>query len=80
MYFWRKRPGLGDPSAEHAGEGTLRRNVRTGLAIPHGEVARNDVAALLLEVIECSAVGPVIIESTRGGTQVVESVERLAGA
>lgn len=54
--------------------------VRTGLAIPYGEVARDDVAATLLAIIERPAVNRVIIELTRGDTPVGESVQRLARA
>lgn len=52
--------------------------VRTGLAIPYGEVPRDDVAATLLEIIERPAVNRVIIELTQGDTPVGESVQRLA--
>lgn len=54
--------------------------VRTGLAIPYGEVARDDVAATLLAIIEQPAVNRVIIELTQGDTPVGESVQRLARA
>ncbi|WP_312937139.1 NAD(P)-binding oxidoreductase [Stutzerimonas nitrititolerans] len=52
--------------------------VRTGLAIPYGEVSRDDVAATLLEIIERPTVSRVIIELTQGDTPVGESVQRLA--
>ncbi|WP_198083899.1 SDR family oxidoreductase [Variovorax sp. E3] len=54
--------------------------VRAGLAIPYGEVPRDDVAATLLEIIERPAVGRVIIELTQGDTPVGESVERFSRA
>jgi len=54
--------------------------VRTGLAIPYGEVARDDVAATLLAIIEQPTVNRVIIELTQGDTPVGESVQRLARA
>ncbi|GAB7543104.1 SDR family oxidoreductase [Cupriavidus sp. 8B] len=54
--------------------------VRTGLAIPYGDVPRDDVAAALVEVIERPAVNRVIIELTQGDTPVGESVQRLAHA
>lgn len=63
--------------------GTLRDDpgtgrVRTGLAIPYGEVARDDVAATLVELVEQPAVNRIIIELTRGDVPVGESVQRLA--
>jgi len=54
--------------------------VRAGLAIPYGEVPRDDVAAALLEIIERPAVNRLIIELTGGDTAVGEAVQRLAGA
>lgn len=53
-------------------------NVRTGLAIPYGEVPRDDVAETLLAVIERPTVNRIIIELTQGSTPVGESVQRLA--
>lgn len=55
-------------------------NVRTGLAIPYGDVPRDDVAATLLEIIERPLVSRVIIELTQGDTPVGESVQRFASA
>nr|WP_288466206.1 NAD(P)-binding oxidoreductase [uncultured Pseudomonas sp.] len=52
--------------------------VRTGLAIPYGEVSRDDVAATLLEIIMRPNVSRVIIELTQGDTPVGEAVQRLA--
>ncbi|MGO4264341.1 MULTISPECIES: NAD(P)-binding oxidoreductase [unclassified Stenotrophomonas] len=52
--------------------------VRTGLAIPYGDVSRDDVAATLLEIIENPSVSRIIIELTQGSTPVAESVRRLA--
>ncbi len=54
--------------------------VRTGLAIPYGEVPRDDVAAALLEIIERPTVARVIIELTQGDTPVGESIQRFARA
>lgn len=54
-----------------------RAKVRTGLAIPYGEVSRDDVAATLLAIIERPAVSRVIIELTQGDTPVGESIQRL---
>ncbi|MEQ9946306.1 NAD(P)-binding oxidoreductase [Pectobacterium aroidearum] len=52
--------------------------VRAGLAIPYGDVPRDDVAATLLEIIECPAVSRTIIELTQGDTLVGDSVQLLA--
>lgn len=45
-------------------------NVRAGLAIPYGEIPRDDVAAFLAELIENPQVSRVIIELTQGTTPV----------
>lgn len=52
--------------------------VRAGLAIPYGNVPRDDVAATLLALIEKPAVGRVIIELTEGDTPVGEALEQFA--
>lgn len=52
--------------------------VHTGLAIPYGKVAREDVAATLLEIIEHPAVNRVIIELTEGAQPVAEAVAKFA--
>ncbi|MCD9032974.1 NAD(P)H-binding protein [Luteimonas sp. Y-2-2-4F] len=52
--------------------------VRAGLAIPYGEVPRDDVAATLLELVERPAVNRVIVELTAGATPVGEAVQALA--
>lgn len=52
--------------------------VRAGLAIPYGEVTRDDVAAALLEIIERPAVRRVIIELTGGETPVGEAIQCFA--
>lgn len=52
--------------------------VRTGLAIPYGEVSRVDVATALLEIIMRPTVSRVIIELTQGDTPVGESIQQLA--
>ncbi|MDN5935910.1 MAG: SDR family oxidoreductase [Nitrosospira sp.] len=52
--------------------------VRAGLAIPYGDVAREDVAATLVEVIERPEVSRVIIELTQGDTPVGQAIQRLA--
>lgn len=57
-------------------EGTGR--VRAGLAIPYGNVPRDDVAATLLELVERPQVNQVIIELTEGETPVGEAVAAFA--
>ncbi len=52
--------------------------VNAGLAVPYGDVAREDVAATLLEVIERPNVSRVIIELTQGDTPVDQAIQRLA--
>ena len=52
--------------------------VRAGLAIPYGEIAREDVAATLVEIIERPKVSRVIIELTQGDTPVAQAIQRLA--
>ncbi|WP_353187044.1 SDR family oxidoreductase [Pseudomonas sp.] len=64
------RPGtlLDDP-------GTGR--IRADVAIPYGEVSRDDVAATLAELIEQPRVSRVIIELTQGDIPVSDAVRRL---
>ncbi|MBP6018050.1 MAG: SDR family oxidoreductase [Burkholderiaceae bacterium] len=52
--------------------------VRADLAIPYGDVSRDDVAATLVEIIERSEVNRVIIELTEGDTPVNQAIQRLA--
>lgn len=52
--------------------------VRAGLAIPYGDVSRDDVAATLREIIENPTVSRIIIELTQGTTPVADSIRRLA--
>ncbi|MDR2265363.1 MAG: SDR family oxidoreductase [Enterobacter asburiae] len=64
--------------------GTLRDEngtglIRAGLAIPYGDVPRDDVAATLAEIIEQPAVSRVIIELTAGDIPVREVVQKIAG-
>lgn len=54
--------------------------VRAGLAIPYGDVAREDVAAALVEIIERPEVSRVIIELTDGNAAVGDAIGRLARA
>ena len=51
--------------------------VHAGLAIPYGDVPRDDVAATLLALIEKPAVSRVIIELTEGDTPVGEALEQF---
>lgn len=51
--------------------------VHLGLAIPYGEVSRDDVAATLVEIIERPSVSRVILELTQGQTPVADAVERF---
>jgi uncharacterized protein YbjT (DUF2867 family) len=53
-------------------------NVRAGLAVPYGDIARDDVAAALLHLIERPSVKRTIIELTQGDTPVGEAIQRLA--
>ena len=52
--------------------------VRAGLAIPYGTVAREDVATTLLEIIEQPTISKVIIELTQGDTPVAEAIKQFA--
>jgi uncharacterized protein YbjT (DUF2867 family) len=52
--------------------------VRTGLAIPYGEVSRDDVAATLVQLIEKPLVNHQIIELTAGDVPVAEALEKMA--
>ncbi len=49
--------------------------VHAGLAIPYGDVPREDVAAALLQIIEQPGVSRVIIELTQGTTPVDEAIQ-----
>ncbi len=65
------RPGL---LIDSPGTGT----VHTGLAIPYGDIARDDVAAALVEIIERPELNRIIIELTQGDTPVKQAIQRLA--
>lgn len=52
--------------------------VHTGLAIPYGEIPREDVAATLLEIIERPDVNRVVIELTQGKQPVAEAIAKFA--
>ena len=51
--------------------------VRAGLAIPYGTIAREDVAAALLEIIERPTIKRVIIELTQGDTPAAEAMQQI---
>lgn len=65
------RPGtlLDEPGSGH---------VRADVAIPYGDVPRDDVAATIVELIEQPMVNRIIIELTQGDMLVAEAVQRLA--
>ncbi len=52
--------------------------VHAGLAIPYGEVPREDVAATLAEIIDRPQVNRVIIELTGGDTPVEQAIQQMA--
>lgn len=66
------RPGT---LSDDAGSG----KVRAGLAIPYGNVSRDDVAATIVELIDAPQVNRVIIELTEGRTPIADAVRRLGG-
>lgn len=49
-------------------------NVRAGLAIPYGEISREDVAATLVQIIKHPSIKRKIIELTQGNTPVVDAL------
>jgi len=53
--------------------------VRAGLAIPYGDVSRDDVAATIAELVDAPQVNRIIIELTEGATPIAEAVRRLGG-
>lgn len=52
-------------------------NVRAGLAIPYGDIPREDVAAALVQIIEQSDLNRIIIELTQGTTPVDEAIKQF---
>ncbi|KAA9001486.1 NAD(P)H-binding protein [Stenotrophomonas cyclobalanopsidis] len=54
--------------------------VRAGLAIPYANIARADVAATLLALIEHPQLRRCIIELTEGGTPVFDALQALSPA
>jgi uncharacterized protein YbjT (DUF2867 family) len=54
--------------------------VRADVAVPYGEVPRDDVAATIGELIEQPAVSRIIVELTSGELPVADAIRRLARA
>lgn len=52
--------------------------VRTGVAIPYGDVSRDDVAGVIAELLRRPEVTRVIMELTEGDTPVVDAVAGMA--
>lgn len=52
-------------------------NVRVGAAIPYDEVPRNDVAAVLAELIDTPQINHKILELTQGDMPISAAVQRL---
>ncbi len=65
------RPGtlLDSPGTAH---------VRVGLAIPYGDVSRDDVAATLVALVEKPEIRRVILELTCGEEQIDKAIERVS--
>ncbi|RWO54470.1 MAG: SDR family oxidoreductase [Mesorhizobium sp.] len=59
-------------------EETGRGCVRADLAVPYGKVPRDDVAAVLAEIVDRPDIARAIIELTEGETPVSEAIARLA--
>lgn len=51
--------------------------VRAGLAIPYGDISRDDVANTLAEIIEQPGISRIIIELTSGEFPVQEALQKL---
>lgn len=64
------RPGT---LADEAGDG----KVRLGPAIPYGRVARDNVAAVVAELVDTPKANRIILELTDGDTPVAEAVQEL---
>ncbi|AOO81941.1 SDR family oxidoreductase [Bosea vaviloviae] len=64
------------PGTLSDGPGTGK--VSADLAIPYGDVPRDDVAATLVQIIEQPTVSRIIIELTAGETPIGKAIERLA--
>jgi uncharacterized protein YbjT (DUF2867 family) len=52
--------------------------IRIGLAIPYGDVSRDDVAATLVELVETPEVRRIILEVTNGNTPINTAIRRIA--
>lgn len=64
------RPGT---LTDNAGTG----KVRAGLAIPYGDVTRDDVAAVLAELVDSPHINRAIIELTEGDTPVSDAIRGI---
>lgn len=53
------------------------RRVRAGLAIPYGQISRDDVAATICGLLESDSLSQIIIELTEGDTPVSEAISLL---
>jgi uncharacterized protein YbjT (DUF2867 family) len=62
------------PGALTNAPGTGR--VRLGMAIPYGEVPRDDLAAILVELVHAAHVRRAILELTSGDTPIKEALQR----
>ncbi|MGW3981900.1 NAD(P)H-binding protein [Streptomyces mirabilis] len=57
------------------GPGTGR--IRVGVAIPYGDVSRDDVAAVLTELVHQPQVNRIILELTEGEVPIREALDSL---
>ncbi|MCA2018277.1 SDR family oxidoreductase [Vibrio tritonius] len=53
--------------------------VKAGLAIPYGKVSREDVASMLVALVEHTQINRMIIELTEGETYIEQSIRQLNG-
>ncbi|WPC76484.1 NAD(P)-binding oxidoreductase [Vibrio porteresiae] len=53
--------------------------VKAGLAIPYGKVSREDVASMLVALVEHPQINRMIIELTEGDTFIEQSIRQLNG-
>lgn len=65
------RPGT---LTDSAGTG----EIRIGLAIPYGQISRDDVASTLVQLIETPEVRRVILELTEGNTPIETAIGRVS--
>lgn len=65
------RPGT---LTNHKGTG----KIAAGLALPYGNIPREDVAETLMEIVQAPQINKMIIELTEGNTPAKEAIHRLA--